>query len=135
MGQKIGLLTASQRQRIEVAEMKLLRPLAGYTFYDHTTNNYICRNKLQIKGIIDKINKYRWNWFQNLDRMPQNRIPLKSYYYNHKEGEQLEDQRNAGESICNFGDENGSVGPILDVYIDIYIYIYIFNITLTKIVY
>ena len=34
MGQKMGL-TALQRRRIEAAEMKLLRPLAGYTFYDH----------------------------------------------------------------------------------------------------
>ena len=49
MGQKIGLLTASQRQRIEAAEMKLLRPLAGY-----------------------KTNEYRRNWFQHLQRMPQN---------------------------------------------------------------
>ena len=34
MGQKIGLLTASQKRRIEAAEMKLLRPLAGYPLYD-----------------------------------------------------------------------------------------------------
>jgi len=27
--------------RIEAAEMKLLRPLAGYTLYDHKTNNSI----------------------------------------------------------------------------------------------
>jgi len=60
--------------------MKLLRPLASYTLYDHMTNNYIC-HKLQITGIIDKIDEYRWNWFQHLQRMPQNRIPLKSYYY------------------------------------------------------
>jgi hypothetical protein len=38
-------LTASQRRRIEAAEMKLLRPLAGYTLYDNKTktpyaNNY-----------------------------------------------------------------------------------------------
>ena len=38
MGQKIGLLTALQRRRIEAAEMKLLRPLAGYTLYDHKKN-------------------------------------------------------------------------------------------------
>ena len=29
--------------RIEVAELKLLRPLAGYTLYDHKTNDYIQR--------------------------------------------------------------------------------------------
>ena len=35
--------TASQRRRIDAAEMKLLRPLAGYTLYDHKTNDYISR--------------------------------------------------------------------------------------------
>jgi len=54
MGQKIGLLTASQRRRIEAAEMKLFRPLAGYTRYDHKVNDYI-RHELQITGILDKI--------------------------------------------------------------------------------
>ena len=80
MGQKIGLLTASQSGRIEAAEMKLLRPLAGYTLYDHKTNDYILR-ELQITGILDKIDEYRRNWFQHLQRTPQNRTPLKSYYY------------------------------------------------------
>ena len=57
--------------------MKLLRPLAGYTLYDHKTNDYI-RRELQITGILDKIDEYRRNWFQHLQRMPQKRIPLKS---------------------------------------------------------
>ena len=64
-------LTASQRRRIEAAEMKLLRPLAGYTLYDHKTNNYIC-HELHITGILGKIEEYRWNWFQHLQRIPQN---------------------------------------------------------------
>jgi len=37
---------------IEAAEMKLLRPLAGYTLYDHKTNDYI-RRELRITGILD----------------------------------------------------------------------------------
>ena len=47
-------LTALQRRRIEAAEMKLLRPLAGYTLYDHKTNDYI-RRELRITGLLDKI--------------------------------------------------------------------------------
>jgi len=43
MSQKIGLLTALQSRRIKEAGMKLLRPLAGYTLYDHKTNDYIRR--------------------------------------------------------------------------------------------
>ena len=37
--------------------MKLLRPLAGYTLYDHKTNDYI-RHELQITDILDKIDEY-----------------------------------------------------------------------------
>ena len=62
--------SASQRRRIEAAEMMLLRSLAGYTLYDHKTNDYI-RRELQTKGILDKIDEYRQNWFQQLQRMPQ----------------------------------------------------------------
>jgi len=80
MGQKIGLLTALQRRRTEAAEMKLLRPLVGYTLYYHKTNDYI-RNELRITGILDKIDEYRRNWLLHLQRMPQNRITLKAYHY------------------------------------------------------
>ena len=64
-GSENRALTASQR-RIEATRMKLLRLVAGYTLYD-----YICR-ELQITGILDKIDEYSWNWFQHLQRMPQN---------------------------------------------------------------
>ena len=49
--------------------MKLLRPLAGYTLYDHKTNDYIGR-ELLITGILDKIDEYRPNWLSHLQRMP-----------------------------------------------------------------
>jgi len=73
-------ILASHRRRIEAAEMKLLRPLAGYTLYDHKTNDSI-RRELQITCILDKIDEYRLNWLLDLQRMPQNGIPLKSYHY------------------------------------------------------
>jgi len=52
--------TALQRRRTEAAEMKLLRPLEGYTFYDHKTNDYI-RRELRITGILEKTDEYRRN--------------------------------------------------------------------------
>jgi len=73
-------LRALQRRRIEAAEMKLLRPLAGYILYDHKKNDYV-RRELRITDILDKINEYRRNWLSHLQRMPQNRIPLKSHHY------------------------------------------------------
>ena len=57
-------LTALQRRRIEAAEMKSLRPLAGYTLYDHKTNDYI-RRELRIASILDKMEEYSWNWLQH----------------------------------------------------------------------
>src|SRR5215469_4613219 len=81
--------------------MKLLRPLAGYTLYDHKTNDFI-RRELQITCILDRIDEYRLNWLLHLQRMPENRVPLKPYHY--RPGEQLEDRRNVGESNCNSGD-------------------------------
>ena len=67
-------LTALQRRRIEVAEIKLLRPLPGYTLHDHKTNDSV-RRELQTECILDKIDEYRWNWLLHLQRMPPNRIP------------------------------------------------------------
>ena len=64
-------LTASQGRRIEMAEMKLLRPLAGYTLYDHKSNDSI-RRELQISCILGKIDEYRLNLLLYLQRMPQN---------------------------------------------------------------
>jgi len=70
-GSENWTLTALQGRRIEGAEMKLLRPLAGYTIYAHKTNDYI-RCELRITGILDKIDEYRQNWLSHLQRMPQN---------------------------------------------------------------
>jgi len=79
-GSENWTLTALQRRRIEAAEMKLLRPLAGYTLYDYKTNDCIyC--ELRITGVLDKLDEYRQNWLSQLQRMPQNPIPLKSYHY------------------------------------------------------
>jgi hypothetical protein len=72
-------LTALQRRRIEAAEMKLLRPLAGYTLNDHKINDSI-HCELQTEYIPDKTDEYRQNWFLRLQRMPLNLIPLKSYH-------------------------------------------------------
>jgi hypothetical protein len=41
--------------------MKLLRPLVGYTLYDHKTNDSV-RRELQTECILDKIDEYRLNW-------------------------------------------------------------------------
>ena len=61
-GSENWTLTTLQRRRIEAAEMKLLRPLAGYTLYDHKTNDSV-RRELQTECILDKIDEYRGTGF------------------------------------------------------------------------
>ena len=97
-------LTASQRRRIEAAEMKLLRPLAGHSLHDHKTNEYT-RRELRITGILDKTDEYRRNWLSTFAKNATNPnpfeiIPLQTA----EEGEQLEDLRSVGASSCNCGD-------------------------------
>jgi len=79
-GSENWTLTALQRRRIEASEMKSFRPLAGYTLDDHKTNDSVCCG-LQTECILDKIDEYRRNLLLLLQRMPLNRIPLKSYHY------------------------------------------------------
>lgn len=79
-GSENWILTTSQRRRIEAAEMRLLRPLAGYTLLDHRTNESIHR-ELNISNILETIDEYRSNWHSHLQRMPTNRIPLQTYNY------------------------------------------------------
>ena len=88
---------------IVAAEMKLLRPLAGHTLYDHKTNNSI-RKELRITSILDKIDEYRKKWLLHIQRVPQNRIPLKSYNYRPQGRNQLDDLKNVGQSNYNPGD-------------------------------
>ena len=59
-GSENWILTALQRRRIEAAEVKLQRPLVGYTLYDHQSNDYI-RPELRITGIVEKLHEYRRN--------------------------------------------------------------------------
>jgi hypothetical protein len=75
--------------------MKLLRPLAGCTLYDHI------RRELQITGILDKIDGtgfYTCKECHKTDSLSNHTIT------DHREGEQLEDRRNVGKSSCNSGD-------------------------------
>jgi hypothetical protein len=73
-------LTHSQGRRIEVAKMKLLRLLAGYTLYGHEIKISILQ-KLRITNTLDKMDEYKKKWFLQIQKMPQNRISLKSYNY------------------------------------------------------
>jgi len=116
-GSEKWTLTALQRRIIEEAEMKLLRPLAGYTLYDHKTNDSV-RRELQTECILDKIEEYRCNWLLHLQRMPPKRIPLKSYHYRPQGRRTIGRPKKRWREHLQLWRRNGSKGPTLDVYDD-----------------
>jgi len=116
-GSENWTITALQRSGIEAAEMKLQRPLAGYTLHDHKTNDYI-RREIRITGTLDKIDEYRRNWLSHLQRMPQNRIPLKSYHYRPQGRRTTGRPKKRWREQLQIWRRNGSKGPIFDVYDD-----------------
>ena len=97
--------------------IKLLRSLAGYTLHDHKTNDSV-RRELQTECILDKIDEYRQNWLLHLQRMPPNRIPLKSYHYKPKGKRTIGRPKKRWREQLQLWRRNRSKGPILDVYED-----------------
>ncbi|KAJ4432363.1 hypothetical protein ANN_20982 [Periplaneta americana] len=79
-GSETWILTRAQHRRIEAAEMRLLRPLAGFRLQDHKRNEDI-RQELTIESITTIIEKYRNNWYDHITRMPNDRIPFKTWCY------------------------------------------------------
>jgi hypothetical protein len=73
-------LTIPQKKRIEAAEIKLLRPLAGYTLRDQKYKDDI-RSELGVQSITEILDIYRTNWHDHLLRMEPLRAPLQVYRY------------------------------------------------------
>jgi hypothetical protein len=68
-------------RRTEKAEMKLLRPVAGYTVYDYKTNEET-RKELNTYNLNEIIVDYKHKRMQRLSRMNDTRIPRMVYEYN-----------------------------------------------------
>jgi hypothetical protein len=73
-GSECWTLTKRQKSRLEAAEMRSLRSLAGYRLIDHRRNEDI-RGELQIIDINSRIKEYQIKWLQHLQRIEHNRIP------------------------------------------------------------
>jgi hypothetical protein len=60
--------------------MKYMRKTAAYTWTDYKTNIEIAK-ELHITPVLDKIQEYRTNWLQHINRMTHNRLLriLKNY--------------------------------------------------------
>jgi hypothetical protein len=77
--------------------MKYMRITAGYMWTDHKTNTEI-EKELNITTVLDKIQDYRRNWTQHVNRMPRNRLPRSIKNYTPK------GRRNQGRPLKRFLD-------------------------------
>ena len=66
--------------RLEAAEMRFLRSVAGYIRLDKIRSEAI-RKELEISGIQDVRLKYKQNWINHLERMDNNRLPKHALNY------------------------------------------------------
>lgn len=73
-GAECWTLTEIQRNRVEVAEMRFLRAVAGYRRSDRKRNEDI-RVELGVTGMCSMIRAYQENWLQHLNNMTDQRIP------------------------------------------------------------
>ena len=69
-------LNWSYKRKIEAAEMRFLRPMAGYALLDKKRSNDI-REQLGIFNINDKLTQYKINWREHIQIMVGNRLPKK----------------------------------------------------------
>jgi hypothetical protein len=90
-------LRVPQKKRIEAAEIKLLRPLAGYTLRDHKYNDDI-RFELGVQSITEILNIYRTNWHDHLLRMEPYRVPLQVCFYRPTSRKMWDDQGRDGKN-------------------------------------
>ena len=72
-GSECWTLNKELIRRLEVAEMKFLRFVAGYTLMDKKKNEDI-RRELKIFNLTMKIEEYRRNWHEHICRMGPERI-------------------------------------------------------------
>lgn len=79
-GSETWPLTKQEERKIEAAEMRFLRRVAGVTLRDQKRSEDI-RNELNIFRLNDKIKTNKYNWFQHVTRMDENRFPKQMLNY------------------------------------------------------
>ena len=75
-GSESWSLNRSDERKIKAAEMRSLRPMAGYTLWGEKRSSDIIE-QLGIFNINDKLTQYKINWREHIQRMDDSRLPKK----------------------------------------------------------
>lgn len=79
-GSECWTMTKQDEKKIEAAEMRFLRHVAGYTLWDRKRSEDI-RKELKIFNLREKIQQHRNNWREHVDRMDNQRHPKLTMTY------------------------------------------------------
>jgi hypothetical protein len=66
--------------RLEVAEMRFLRSVKGYTRLDKIRSEVV-RKEIEISGTQEVKSKQKQNWINHLERMDNTRLPKNALNY------------------------------------------------------
>ncbi|KAJ4438978.1 hypothetical protein ANN_14932 [Periplaneta americana] len=100
-GSETWCMTTQQMKRIEAAEMRLLRPIAGYSLLDHKRNEDI-RQELNMPNITETITEYRNKWHELGWNQP---IPYRLHHYKPQGRRRIDALENAGKTNFNIAME------------------------------
>jgi hypothetical protein len=79
-GSEAWVLKKREEQRLEAAQMKILRHLFGITKLDKEKNKCI-REKMGAQNIAIEIKQYQEKWLQHVQRMDTNGLPKQALQY------------------------------------------------------
>ena len=79
-GSEALVLKKREEQRLEAAQMKVLRHLLGITKLDKEKSQCI-RQKTGAQNIVQEIKQYQEKWLQHVQRMDTNRLPKQALQY------------------------------------------------------
>ena len=82
-GSEAWVLKKREEQRLEAAQMKVLRHLLGITKLDKEKNQCI-RQKTGAQNIVQEIKEYKEKWLQHVQRMDTNTLPKQALEYKPK---------------------------------------------------
>lgn len=98
-GSEVWTMTNKDISRLQAAEMRFLRAVAGYSLLDRQRNTQI-RNELNVESLIEKVTNYRLSWQDHMLRMNNDRIPKQVANY------QPRGKRNVGRPRMRWRDQN-----------------------------
>jgi hypothetical protein len=73
-GSEIWTLRQKDKKRLTSTQMKFFGRTAGYTRFDHKSNEEILE-ELKVEPVDEKQRRYKSNWLQYVTRINNNRMP------------------------------------------------------------